>query len=315
MNFDIKENEGFGRRLVGGDLRQSKRSDLDEIAKLFVEQGLLVIENQEVDTLSFARLCASVGALCNVPFDPFTFQPEDNTLPEVVQESLGLRVPVQRVTGEKVAGHRTGIFSQGQLLWHSAFTNPRCPLGVGLQAIRGCEGTQTRWMYSPRAYEELSEVMKARIESLEGQFRHNGNRWAPGLGEEEQEIMREHYEKEPPYTMPLVQENPGGQTGLYLFYLNDASCEKDPEALEHLVEHCFQEKYIYTHNWKAGDIVLSDQVITMHCRSLGPGASKGDLESRLLHRYTFYYDNAIKKTSRSSWKKYRGQIVKEELKV
>ena len=57
-----------------------------------------------------------------------------------------------------------------------------------------------------------------------------------------------------------------------------------------LMEHCFQHKYIYEHEWHPGDIVISDQVLTLHKRvEWNPEI----IAKRVLHRVTFHYDNMI----------------------
>ena len=51
-----------------------------------------------------------------------------------------------------------------------------------------------------------------------------------------------------------------------------------------LHDHLFQEKYIYNHHWKKGDLILNDQFFSYHKRN----AVKGD---RLLYRTAFNYKN------------------------
>ena len=65
--------------------------------------------------------------------------------------------------------------------------------------------------------------------------------------------------------------------------------------LEHLaynilIEHCLQDKYVYEHKWNPGDIVISDQVLTLHKRVEWEPEI---IAKRVLHRITFHYDRII----------------------
>ena len=55
---------------------------------------------------------------------------------------------------------------------------------------------------------------------------------------------------------------------------------------DELVERLMQPQYIYTHEWEEGDIVFSDQLMTIHKRD----ATLDTEEKRELYRTTFYYD-------------------------
>ena len=54
--------------------------------------------------------------------------------------------------------------------------------------------------------------------------------------------------------------------------------------LKLLHDHLFQEKYIYHHEWKQGDLLLNDQFFSYHARN----EVKGD---RLMYRVAFNYKN------------------------
>ena len=73
----------------------------------------------------------------------------------------------------------------------------------------------------------------------------------------------------PPVRHVLVRTHPGsGRKTLYL--ASHAGSIKDlshPEAkilLLDLMEHATQRKYVYTHNWQSGDVLMWDNRCTMH---------------------------------------------------
>jgi len=85
------------------------------------------------------------------------------------------------------------------------------------------------------------------------------------------------------------QENLKGVKGLY-FYTNNR-CKlicPDQNLYDEIHKHLFQDKYIYQHWWEPGDIVLMDQLLTLHKRDQDDPEI---LSKRVLHRITFRISN------------------------
>ena len=51
-----------------------------------------------------------------------------------------------------------------------------------------------------------------------------------------------------------------------------------------LIEHVTQPQFIYDHHWKDGDVVISEQWLSIHKRW-----AFDDMEKRMLHRIAFDY--------------------------
>jgi len=84
-----------------------------------------------------------------------------------------------------------------------------------------------------------------------------------------------------------------GQKGLYFPFLNVAGFHDIPkeewkELYDFLLEHYL--KYEYSHDWKAGDLMLFDQTQALHKRQPFPVKEGGEQQDRLLWRGIFYYD-------------------------
>jgi len=89
------------------------------------------------------------------------------------------------------------------------------------------------------------------------------------------------------YQMPLVHASKkGNKLGLYFHYLNKCRILNDPELLDLLKVHCLNNDFVYTHVWSPGDIVLSDQLLTLHRRDQNDPVILGQ---RVLSRYGFDY--------------------------
>ena len=161
--------------------------------------------------------------------------------------------------------------------------------GVALQGAWHSENTHTAFMDTVKAYDDMSDELKERCEGVIGNYEYAPENWAKGVAQPQLQMMKGFGLVNNKYTMPLVHEGFNGKKGLYFHYHNNCQFE-DKELKKILMEHCFQHKYIYEHEWHPGDIVISDQVLTLHKRvEWNPEI----IAKRVLHRITFHYDNMI----------------------
>jgi alpha-ketoglutarate-dependent taurine dioxygenase len=110
---------------------------------------------------------------------------------------------------------------------------------------------------------------------------------------ESKEQVREIEQRTPAVTHDMVLENPAtGQRSLYLSpnhtFAIEGLSEQDGRALvDALLAHALQDKLIYTHSWRNGDVVMWDNARLLHRRD----AFDADLP-RLAKRTTIYLDPA-----------------------
>jgi taurine dioxygenase len=288
--MQIKPLDYCGVEITDIDLANLTDDDYAQIKEIYLQHLIIVIRNQKVATVPYAKLIQRLGTIANwkqavwdifgKPSKFFTGSPVDAfsfTGPDYM-------FPVQRVTGKKINGQRTGIFGQGKLDWHSNMNGPfNRARGVALQGVsKGIIGTSTSWMDTTLAYAAMSDELKKRCEGVVGRFEYSPEIWAEGLPPDQYSDMLKN--KEEYYEMPLVNISHSGNPGLYFHFMNKCSFPSDPELLEILKTHCFQPQFIYTHFWQPGDIVVSDQVLTLHKRDTDDPKI---LEERVLSRYTF----------------------------
>ena len=258
-----------------------------EVLETLKKELVVVIKKQPTDTKFFARL---VHGMNNViaNFEQCVWN-EDGDI-EKYDEYLDPwecdRYPVQRVTAEKKNGDYSGIFPRGKLDWHANLNGPDRADGVALQGIRGVEGTVTSWLNTAVAYEQMPSQLKEKISGVYCSYTYNMEKWADIDNVSQLEFMRKNRHD---YSMFIEQENIAGTKGLYFYDNNDLRIvEKDVDLYYELKEYLFQEKFMYHHEWEVGDIILSDQLLTLHRR---PIRSDEVFEKRLLHRYTFPISN------------------------
>jgi alpha-ketoglutarate-dependent 2,4-dichlorophenoxyacetate dioxygenase len=126
------------------------------------------------------------------------------------------------------------------------------------------EGANTNFIDMRAVYEDLPQATKDKIENLVavhdlfGAFEHRGVKF----GNEE---MRKAY---PSMTHPLVRTSASGRKALYMGWhavgIVGWSENDGYKLLDELYAFATQDKYIYSHKWRQGDLVIWDNRCTMH---------------------------------------------------
>lgn len=126
------------------------------------------------------------------------------------------------------------------------------------------EGANTDFIDTRAVYEDLPQATKDRIENLVAEhdlfraLQRNGVEF----GSEE---MRKSY---PRMAHPLVRTSASGRKALYTGWhavgIAGWNDEDGCALLDDLFEFATQDKYIYSHKWRQGDLVIWDNRCTMH---------------------------------------------------
>ena len=100
-------------------------------------------------------------------------------------------------------------------------------------------------------------------------------------------FFKEHHHKNIPFN--LVHTNDAGQTGMYfpflqIFGMVGKTNEEFESLMAELKEFVLEDRFRYDHLWEDGDIVLSEQWLSIHKRW-----HFDDMEKRVLHRIAFDY--------------------------
>jgi alpha-ketoglutarate-dependent 2,4-dichlorophenoxyacetate dioxygenase len=118
------------------------------------------------------------------------------------------------------------------------------------------------------AYEALDEAMKRRLEGLVGLHgRHDG---PAGVrlydGDPEQTLDRAYSEKARPAVIrhmvtgrPILFVNP-----LHTHGFEGMTKDEAWRLIEELAEHSTQDRFVYYHSWRVGDVLMWDEQATMH---------------------------------------------------
>ena len=279
INYRLHEN-GWTVLIENFDLRDATQDDIYYVARLIATHTAVVFRNQKLTTQDEVRIVKMFK-------DPEVFDTNTNKWATYkgceVAESENLAF---RVTGELDEEGRPGLAGEeDELHWHcNDATTPNRKSIVWLYAIRGSKGSRTSWNNNVLSYESLDEERRKPLENLtwipygetgyyESIFTDIGTDTTPILSKD--------------YCPNLVVENIAGKRGFYFPFLqiygfNGMSREESKKIIEWLSEYTIQDKFCYHHDWKDGDLVISEQWLGIHRRW-----PFKHMEQRLLHRMAF----------------------------
>lgn len=179
--------------------------------------------------------------------------------------------------GNYTADGITANFARGVEQWHADSSFREVPSAASLfyGAICPPEGGETWFLDAVGAYDALPDAMKARIEGLCGvhclfTLSEWNRRHTPGRAPMDEAKRRAF----PPVAHPLVRTHPvSGLRSLFLCpavisHVEGMSVAESQALIEELMEHAGQERFIYRHAWREGDLVVWDNRSTLHTASL-----------------------------------------------
>lgn len=169
-----------------------------------------------------------------------------------------------RILGED---DRRRKFGQGNLLWHA---------DVSFDAVRAVHsflsahvvppgGAPTEFADLRAAYDVLAGTTKARIDELVAEHSIWYSRGLGGLTD----VTEEERATRPPAQHRLVHQVPGSlRRSLYLAchasHIVGWPVEEGRALLRELTEFATRPEFVYRHHWKTGDLVIWNNLCTMH---------------------------------------------------
>ncbi|MBS1211802.1 MAG: taurine dioxygenase, partial [Proteobacteria bacterium] len=227
------------------------------LKRIWAEHLVLIFKDQVLSDQQYLDFATYFGNIFYPPDDvPVLASGPDGQVPAII--------PVANIEG--------GYTGTGELAPHSDHHwTPYPSKGSFLYALEvPATGGDTHWSNLYRVYEDLDEATKRRIDGLQ-LITYNPFKRKPG-----EPRPRYRDSSQPPsseaFPHPLVATHP--ETGRKLLYL-DYSTEVevvglDPaegsELIAALREHLNQPRYYYRHQWSVGDVVLWDNLATLHYR-------------------------------------------------
>lgn len=263
--IDIKPSgEILGAAISGLDLsRPLTDAEFDQVLRALGEHGVLCFPGQSLDPVAHKAFASRFGSLEINVATGYSVQdhPEVMILSNIVEN-----------------GRPLGIADAGQD-WHTdmsysatiALTNilfaikvPRDETGRVLGA------TQFASMHA--AYDDLPDDLKQRLAGATAE--HDFNKFWEMMrrekGSTRPPLTEEQRRKKPPVHHPVFLTHP--ITGRKVLYANPGytmridglPADESDRILEFLFAHQLQPKYIYEHRWSEGDVLMWDNIGTLH---------------------------------------------------
>ena len=183
------------------------------------------------------------------------------------------------------------VYHQGNGLWHSDGSFKRVPLRGSLLSAKVVppEGGGTEFASLCAAYATLSEEKKSSLEGLvaEHSLAHSRDQIAPNL------MSNAFLEETPSQNQALVRTIPAtGKKALlmgsYATHIIGWPLEEGKALLKELLDWSTQPRFVYSHKWRANDLVVYDNMCCLHRARPWDGHKY----ARVLHRTTLAGDGA-----------------------
>jgi taurine dioxygenase len=242
----------IGAEIRGVDLREPI-DDATHAAlnRAFVDHHVLVIRDQDFSPEQFKRAAQVFGAL----------QQHDKK-----QHHVPGHQDVSYVSNDEFLNGKRVIPGETFHTDHSNHQAP--PKATALFAVQlPSRGGDTQYVNMHRAYEDLADEMKQRIDGLRAVHVYLSKYSPRALGPIDEASLRD---VPPPGIHPLVHTHrDNGRKALYLNPVRIEAIEgmADGDALaliDELMRHATQQKYEYRHQWRPGDMVIWDNRSVMH---------------------------------------------------
>lgn len=261
----IPHNAGLGARIEGVDLAAALSADDDRtVLRALGQYGVLCFPDQELNPTQlsayasrFGELEVNVANLFHAPGHPEIMILSN--MRDATGKPMGLNDAGQ--------GWHTDMSYSREIALANVLHAKTVPVGPDGRPLGD---TQFRNMHA--AYEDLPAEVRAR---LEGRVAiHDFDKFWEMMrlrpGSIRQPLTPEQRAKKPPVPQPIFRAHP--ITGRRVLYCNPGyamwiegldRAESDA-LLGFLFAHQAQEKYLYSHAWTPGDVLMWDNIGTVH---------------------------------------------------
>jgi taurine dioxygenase len=269
----------LGATVEGLDLAQPlDAAHFGLIVRALADHGVLCFPRQRLDAAALKRFSARFGTLeVNVAG---TFQepgiPEVMILSNIVEN-----------------GRPIGMADAGQD-WHTDMSYSRTIAfanvlhGIRIPRRHGQALGNTEFMNMAAAYDDLPGDIKTRLQHATAL--HDFNKFWEKMrrekGSTRPPLTEQQRRRKPPVSQPIFLRHPiSGRTVLYAnpgyaVQIDGMPEREGSELLEFLFRHQLQPRYKYAHQWTESDVLMWDDLITLH----NAVADYGPNEHRLVKR-------------------------------
>ena len=264
MNLSISP----GKNNVGAYINDINLKSLDqeqatEIKKILNQYGVIFIKEQNLDPETYQNFAKTIG------------QPVVYPRLKGLDEKFPFINVIERKPDDKNLSFGSSWLHQDTS--YLANDRPRYTMLMGME-IPVNQGN-TIFSSGFNAYDKLPDDIKKEIQNKKITLGYKTGSYSPS------KFFKEHHHTNKPFN--LVHTNDAGLTGLYFPFLQVfGGLEK--ELFEKLKNHILKDEFVYHHDWKDGDVVISEQWLSIHKRW-----AFNKMDKRILHRIGLDYSKCL----------------------
>jgi len=261
-NFNVTPiHPALGAEISGIDLSQGLDDEtFNTIDDLFNQYSVIFFRNQTLTPEQHIEFTKKFGSLMISTISRYVLQAH----PEILL-----------VSNVEEDGKLIGLADAGRF-WHTDMSYvecpPRCSIMNAIEVPAATDGAplgNTCFVSTAAAHDALPDDMKTRIDGLQSIHSFKNKPRVPG-SKRDDATKRQKNTGFDDVIHPVARTHPA--TGRKCLYITAGECigivgMDDEEALpllDHLADHTVQEKFMYCHQWQAGDVLMWDNCALQH---------------------------------------------------
>lgn len=269
LNFEIRPAPAaLGAEVHGLDLRQLNDATFKRIHETWLHHLLLVFKNQTLTAEDLVNLINRFGT----PISSKGLH-QRGLEERTANQLFNLPPEVTVVTNVRENGKPVGILGDGEIVWHSDFSFKERPTAarmlVAMEVPPQDKGGNTLFLNAYAAYDALPADYK---KELSGRTIKQGNVIDTAMKLRPGASLNDDIRYIDGPSHPIISTHPDtGCNHLFLgrrhaAYVNGMTLEDSEAFLNRLWDYATQERFVYTHRWNKGDVVVWDNRATVHKR-------------------------------------------------
>ena len=235
--------------------------DLAAIRAAFTKYAILIFPDQEFDDESQLAFARNFGPLETTVFKAR----KDHKLR--LHENMADVGNLDAENRVLAADDRQRLYNLGNRLWHTDSSFKRLPAYCSMLHARSIPpiGGQTEYADMRAAYDALPEATKRRIAGLVAEHSIMTSRAKLGF----KDFDEDERQAFAPVPQVLARKLPdSGRMSLYIAShagaIRGMADDAARKLLDELTAHATQRQFVYSHRWRAKDLVIWDNRCTMH---------------------------------------------------
>ena len=253
----------FAAEMLGADLREPPSRELvSAVNQAMARYAVVVIRDQKIDDEQQIRFSRAFGPLELPPYMGMKVEGGRRIRPELYDVSnLDVNGDFLPTESLRHASNR----ANEEFHTDSSFNSLPTKWSLLMAHVVPPERGDTLYVDTRAAFDALPDALKAKARTAVAEHYFWKTRGRSGFNTITDDMKRAF----PPVQHPLVREIPeSGRTALYIgqhaTHIVGWPREEGERFLDELNRFATQPRFIYTHQWRVGDLVIWDNRCTLH---------------------------------------------------